>query len=203
VFLIHFFTGSIIGIISGIVLSLVGIVVILAVVVGALAATGGPEPCTPGGGPIELSDANAEAAQLKWDGFEDALDAGVPGSVSFNESELSSRANTYIDEHNAPFDDVLVCVHDGFGEASGTLSLLWFDAKIKVRGNVDLSGDHPNAEIDELEIGNVPDWLGGGIERALNRALDDVFDEIDLEHDYTSTLTPGTATLDGRPAPQP
>jgi len=198
-FIIRFFTGSIIGMISGVLLSIVGLLVIFAIVVGALAATGGPSPCTPGGGPIEVDQANSDAAQEKWDALEEDLDAGTPSSVSFNESELSSRANTYVEEHDAPFDDLLVCVYDGVGEASGTLSILGFDAKFKVRGNVDLSGDHPGAEVDELEIGNVPGWLTGGVERVVNRALDDVMDDVDLDHQYTSTLSEGTATVDGQP----
>lgn len=87
------FTGSIIGMISGIALLVVGVAVAFVVVVRALAVSGSPGDCTPGGGPIVVDAANSAAFKQKWKGFNEALDAGSPSAVTLTESEIS-RART-------------------------------------------------------------------------------------------------------------
>jgi hypothetical protein len=184
----------------GIVLALFLLFGALVVVVGVLAVTGDPGECTPGGtAPISNDAQHSASFQQKLDALNATLDGGAPGSTTFDESELTSRANTYADEHDIPFDNINVCVHDGDGEGSAAFSFLGMDVKIKVRGTVDLSGDHPDAHVDDMEIGNVPDFLTGPIESAANSAIDDAFNDVNLEHSYTPVLTPGQAQLDGTP----
>ncbi|MEX2247875.1 MAG: hypothetical protein WEC75_14465 [Dehalococcoidia bacterium] len=199
-FFIRFFTGSIIGIISGLLFSVLMLFIFLAIVVVVLASTGGPGDCDPGGGPITVSTANSDTFKQKWDGFDAILDGGSPSSVTFNESELSSRAVNYLEEEeDTPFKDVRVCVHDGFGEATGRLDLLGIDVKIKLKGTVDLTGEHPDADIDKIEVGNVPGFMTGSIETLVNRAIDAVESDIDLDHPYTPELTEGSAVIAGQP----
>src|SRR3990172_6335942 len=80
--------GIVISAFSGV----IGLVVVLVVVVGVLAFTGGPAPCTPGGGAITVS-----------------------------ESAVTSRANRYIDDRGGDVSDVRVCIHDGYGEVTGSV----------------------------------------------------------------------------------
>lgn len=196
--IIRFLTGSVVGMMTGVVLILAVIMVGLSAALLALATTGGAGACAPGGGPITISAANSGAFQQKWDAFEDTLNGGSPATVSLNESEISSRAQTYFDQHDASIDDVRACVHDGFGEGTGKVSLLGFDVRFSVRGTLDLSGAHPEAKIDDIEVGNVPVFVTGAIEGVVTGVIDDQLDDIDLDHEYTPTLREGVADVAGR-----
>jgi len=188
---------------AGRIILLVGGVIVLGVAfsgtIFGLAITGGPGDCRPGGGPIVVSDALSDAFQQKWDEFDATLDAGSPASVTFNESEITSRAVTWIEEEEGPdFEDVRVCVHDGYGEATGKLDGPGFvNVRFKLTGTVTLTGSHPVAEITDVDIGNIPDPLLAPFE---NLADEDALEQIDLDgHSYTVILTEGTVTIEGRP----
>ena len=138
-FLFGTWIGRIVLFIGGLVTATVA----LGGVLGGLAITGGPDDCTPGGGPIEVSDAMSERFQGKWDQFDESLDGGTPASVTFSESEITSRAVNWIENEGGPdFDDARICLHDGFGEATGSLQG-WgpFDVKFMIRGTVELRGE--------------------------------------------------------------
>ena len=176
-----------------------GLLMLLLIIVGCtvvLAFTGGPEPCTPGDGPITIAAANADAFDGKWDSFNATLDGGSAATVNFNESEISSFVEREVGD---PFSSPRVCIHDGFGEGTATFSVLGFDAKIKVKGNMDLLGAHPVAKIDNIEVGNVPDFLVDVVKGLVESAIDDETAKVDLDHPLTPTLTEGDAKLDGTP----
>ena len=198
-FLIRIFTGSVVGIIFGLISGLLLLVIILAAVIVALSATGGPSECTPGGGPIAISGANSTGFQSKWDAFQATLDGGTASSVNFSESEISSRAQSYVDEQDAPFSDVRACVQDGYGEGTARFSVLGIDVKLKVRGTLDLSGSSPEAQIDDIEIGNVPGFLTAPVEALVDRAIEDALSDLEIDHDYTLTLKKGEASVAGTP----
>ncbi len=189
----------------GIALKAILVIVIAAVIfVGAnviLALSGGPGPCTPSGGPITINAANAAMFQEKWDAFDVILGGGSPSSLTFNESEISSRADQYISEEtDVDFEDVRVCIHDGFGEVTAKLEvILGLNTEVKIEGTLDLSGDHPVAQDLEIEIGNVPGFITNAIEGFVEDAVDEALEDIDLSHTYTPTLTEGTAQIDGVP----
>lgn len=198
-FIFSFFTGSIIRMIFGLFTGIILLAVVFVVVVGALAATGGPGACSPGGGPVTVDTANSDAFQTKWDAFNDVLKAGSPSSVTLSESELSSRAKTYLDKHDVGFHDPRVCLHNGYGEASSTFSLLGVDVKLKIKGTLDLAGAHPKGHIDSMQIGNVPGFLTSPAEKVVNRALDSALNDLKLDHRYAPVLTDGKATVGGTP----
>ncbi|TET98470.1 MAG: hypothetical protein E3J29_03645, partial [Dehalococcoidia bacterium] len=181
---LSFFSSSPLGIAVGAILTVVAAAVIFAGVNVILAFSGGPGDCTPGGGTITVNDANAQAFQDKWDAFDIQLDGGAPSAVTLNESEVSSRANQYLrDETDVDFEDIRVCIHDGFGEATGSLeAFLGLDTKIKIKGNVDLTGENPEARDLEIEIGNVPGFITGAIEGLVEDAVDEALEDIDLKH---------------------
>ncbi len=184
----------------GVALTAIIVIVIAAVIfVGAnviLALSGGPGPCTPGGGPITVNAANAQSFGDKWMTLSDTLDTGSPASANFNESEVSSFVDR---EVGSPFSDPRICIHDSFGEGTATLDILGLSVKIKVTGNVDLSGEHPVAEIDDIEVGNVPGFITDFIEDFITDFITDETNKVDLDHTYTPALTEGEAQIDGVP----
>ncbi len=203
-FLIDWFTASPLRGVIVIISSLVGAVVIFGLVMSVLAFSGGPGQCTPGGGIIIVNDANADSFDQKWDAMDAVLDSGSPSSITLNESEISSRADRYFtEEASLDLTDVRVCIHDGYGEATGKLDygILGLDVEIKLKGTMDLTGDAPKTDIDDIDFGSVPGFLIDvsdaifGVESDINGALDD----ITLKHTYTPTLTEGQVRIDGTP----
>jgi hypothetical protein len=200
--ILGFFVASWIGRIIGLVLLLVILVVAFFGVVGILAATGGPSACTPGGSAeIVVSDANAASFQQKWDAFADQLNAGQPATVTFNESEVTSRANQWARDETIDFDDdIRICIYDGSGEATATFGGGWVDTKVSVAGTVTFEGATLQAQVDDIEIGNLPGFMVGPLEGTVEDAIQSALDDIELdEHTYTVTLTPGQATVNGTP----
>ncbi len=191
---------------AGRVILVIGSIIILAValggVLGGLAITGGPADCQPGGGPIVVSDALSDAFQQKWDEFDATLDAGSPASVTFSESEVTSRAVAWINNEDGPdFDDARICIHDGYGEATGTLEGPgFFDVKFKLRGTVELIGSRLLTDIEDVDLGNVPDPLTSWFEGQADDPIEEGLDNLGLEpHTYTVILTEGSVTVEGRP----
>ena len=182
--------------------SIITLTVVLGGVLGVLAISGGPDDCTPAGGPIVVSDALSDTFQQKWDDFDATLDAGSPASVTFNESEVTSRAVNWINNEGGPdFDDAQVCIHDGYGEATGTLRS-WgiFDVKFKLRGTVELRGNRLLIDIEDIDIGSVPDPLHLWLEGQLEDPIEEGLDNLGLEpHAYTVILTEGSVTVEGQP----
>jgi hypothetical protein len=191
--------GSPLGIIIGVLTTLLMIVAVVVVVTGVLAFTGGPDPCTPGGGPIEVSDAQAASFDQKWDSLNAALDGGTAGSMSLTESEVTSRADRFIDEQGGDISDIRVCIHNGFGEVTGKVDVSVAEAKFKASGTVDLSGDHPVAEFDDVEVGNVPGVILDPFESTVEDAIQELLDDINLDHTYTVELQEGQAVIQGTP----
>jgi len=176
-----------------------GLLLLLLIIISCtivLAFTGGPAPCTPGNGPIDISAANAGGFDTKWDGFNATLDGGSAATTSFTESEVSSFVDR---EVGSPFSGPRVCIHNGYGEGTASFEVLGFDAKIKVKGNMDLTGAHPVAKIDNIEVGNVPDFLVDIVKGQIENAIDDETGKVDLNHPMAPTLTEGDAKLDGTP----
>jgi hypothetical protein len=188
------------GIIFGIITTVLIIFVVLVVVTGLLAFSGGPDPCTPGGSaPIVNDAANAAAFDAKWDQMDAQLDSGTPASITLTESEVTSRANTFIEEEGGDIADVQVCIYSGSGAATGQVDLPVGDAKFKVTGTVDLTGEHPVAEFDDVEVGNVPGVVLDPFESTVEDAIQELLDDINLDHTYTVELKPGEAVISGTP----
>jgi len=188
----------------GIVFSILGVIVLIVVafvvITGILAFSGGPGPCTPGGSaPIENNAANAAAFDAKWDEMDARLDAGTPASITLTESEVTSRANTFIDEEGGDIADVQVCIYSGSGAATGQVDVSVGDAKFKVTGTVNLTGEHPVAEFDDIELGSIPGVVMDPFESAVEDAIQELLDDIGLTHVYTVELQPGQAVISGTP----
>ena len=174
------------------------------IVLMVFAVIGGPGACDPGGGLIVISEQNADTFQAKWDAFEATLDAGSPATVTFTESEVSSRT---IRAAEGPVDDqdwvqgFRVCLHDGYGEISGTVNLPVFtDVKFKLSGTARIE-DTLQIDVDDVQVGSLPGFLDNWIGSWPDDTAD-VLDEDDFEHNYVLTLREGEAQIDGAPAGQ-
>ena len=197
--LISLFTKSPLGMILGIISSLVVLLVLLVLVTGVLAYTGGPGACTPGGATIEISDAQAASFDQKWDQLDAALAGCTPTSTSLSESEVSSRADQYIKDHGGDISDIRVCIHDGKGEVTGKVDAFFGKIKFKASGTVDLTGDQPKAEFDEISVGDVPSAVLGLFEGIVEGAIEELLDDLNLSHTYAPVLSEGGAEIQGTP----
>ncbi|RLC59418.1 MAG: hypothetical protein DRI30_00570 [Chloroflexi bacterium] len=183
--------------------SLVGVVVIFSMVMSVLAFSDGPGQCTPGGGQITINPANAAIFDQKWDAMDATLASGSPASITLNESELSSRADQFF-THESALDlrDVRVCIHDGYAEATGSLdAILGLQVEVKLKGSVDLAGDAPKTDIDDIDFGQVPGWLIDVTDAifGVESDIDQAFEDVELKHTYTVTMTEGQVQIDGTP----
>jgi hypothetical protein len=187
--------GIIISVFSG----FIGLVLIAGVGVAELALTGGPGQCAPGGAAIEVSDAQARSFDVKWDELDAELAGGGSSAITLTESEISSRANKYIDDNGGDVNDLQVCTHDGYGEVTGSVDVAVGSGKFKAKGSVALNGGRPVVDFQDIELGNVPSFALGPLEGAVEDALQELLDDISLEHTYSPTLQEGSATIEVAP----
>ncbi len=195
---LKFFTtplGIVVGLFSGLIL----LALVLVVAVGALAFTGGPGPCTPGSGAIEISDANSQSFDTKWKTLDDALAGGTASPITLSESELSSRANKFVNAKSADVSDLRVCIHNGYGEVTGSVDVFLGSSSFKVKGTVALSSGHPVVDFQDIEVGNVPGFVLGPLKSAVEDAIQHQLDDLKLKHTYSPTLTDGQAQIAGTP----
>ena len=167
-----------------------------------LAVSGSPGSCENEERPILDTAERAIVFQLKWDRFNDTLDAGQESAVVLSESEVTSRARLWVDEQDVPVSDLLICFSVEGGAASGQVDVPFFpgDVDVLIRGTVDLRGEHPDIEIDELEVGNLPGPLTGLVEGFIEALINDQEEELELpEHDYGITFGEGDITIGGQP----
>ena len=181
-----FLFGTLVGKIVSFALAIIVLAIVSVVTIFVLAAFGGPEPCTPGGGTITISASNANLFNDKWDSFDAILDGGSISLVTFNESEISSRANEFAEEKGGNVRDIRVCIHDGFGEVTGTLDAFGgIDADFRASGSARLSGLHPEVDFIDIEIGNIPGFLVDPFKSLFEDAIEELLENINLKHLYT------------------
>jgi hypothetical protein len=149
-----------------------------------------------------ISSAQAAAFDEKWDTFQGAIDAVNAGGsadpsqfVVFTESEISSRANTWVDERNIPMDDIRVCLDEGYGVGTGTVSILGFDTKVRVKGSVQLNENSAQPRIDEMQVGSVPGWMSGPLRRLVNRQLDRTAIDVVNAQQYRVLIAQGSGAV--------
>jgi hypothetical protein len=179
---------------------IVGVVTLVVVLAVLAAFAGSPGECDSADREVVVSSALAEALQDKLDTFDEQLDAGQAASFTFDESEATSRGIEFLEENNAPIDDLKVCFNSDGPSASGKVSAVaGLDLDVKASGNVDLSGEHPRVDDLDIDVGRVPGFVTGGLEGLIKDVINDQLDHIDVEHRLTITFGEGTATLSGQP----
>jgi len=177
-----------------------GLVAILAVVVLAAAFAGSPGECDSGDRQVESSTALADQLQGKLDQLDAQLDGGQAASITFDESEATSRGRQFLDDENAPIADLKICFSSDGPSASGNLdAVLGLDVTAKVSGDILLDGEHPRVDNLDIDVGAVPGFAAGGFEGAVEGVINDQLEHISIEHQLTITFGEGTATLSGQP----
>ena len=179
---------------------IVGIVTLVVVLAVLAAFVGSPGECDSGDREVVVSSALAQSLQDKLDTFDEQLDAGQAASFTFDESEATSRGIEFLEEHDAPIDDLKVCFNPDGPSASGKVSAVaGLDLDVKASGKVNLSGEHPRVDDLSIDVGKVPGFVTGGLEGLIKDVINDQLDHIDIEHQLTITFSEGTATLSGQP----
>ena len=177
-----------------------GLVAVLAVVVLAAAFAGSPGECDSGDRQVESSTALADQLQGKLDQLNAQLDAGQAASITFDESEATSRGRRFLDDENAPIADLKICFSADGPSASGNLdAVLGLDVTAKVSGDMLLDGEHPRVDNLDIDVGAVPGFAAGGFEGAVEDVINDQLEHINLDHQLTITFGEGTATISGQP----
>ncbi len=185
--------------------ALLGILVlatpIAAVVFFFLAITGSPGTCDMEGRTITTSLQFAAAYEEKWDGLEAALDAGQAAAATFSESEVTSRANVWLQERDAPIDEIMICFGDGTAATSAKIDIPFVpgDVDVLARGSLILTGTAADAEITDLEVGGLPGPLADLVEDFINNIIEDQTEDLGLDHSFTLTFTEGAVTISGVP----
>lgn len=166
-----------------------------------LAIVGSPGSCQSEGRPVAFTLEAAASFQTKWDQLNATLDAGQVSTVVFNESEATSRARLWVDDHDVAVSDLFICFSAEGGSASGKVDVPFFpgDADVLIRGTMDLTGEHPEADIEEIEVGGLPGPVSNLVEGFINGLIEDQTDEIELDHDYGLTFGEGELTISGQP----
>jgi hypothetical protein len=211
--------------ITGVIVTLIGLGVLVAIVgavtMVALATTGDVgqangcrSDVANASGNHEVRGVNADATladawQAKWSDFDAKLDAGQSASVSFTESESTSRSVRQLDAKEAPLRNLIICFHDGEAEASANVDLPvlaelpgvggMFDTNVLARGTIDFSGAKPKIVIREIKAGKLPadaaERLKGQIEDVVNERIND----LNLQHKHTPVFSEGSITINGTP----
>lgn len=174
---------------------------LVAVALFLMAILGNPGSCEDEERPISDTLESAVAFQLKWDRLNDTLDAGQVSTFVFSESEVTSRARLWVDERDVPVSDLFVCFSTEGGAASGQVDVPFIpgDVDVLIRGTVNLRGERPEVEIDEIEVGSLPGPLANLVKGFIDALIDDQEEELGLDHDYGVAFGEGEVTIGGQP----
>lgn len=200
-FLLVFATGSLTFVAAGL------------LIFALLAGSGGPDDpagvCrnsqldlesleSPGLRDVVTDPALAQTWQGRWDAFQAQLDAGEGVSITFEESEMTSRATQWLGTEDIPLKRVTICFYEGEAEARATadvpvvsdIPLLGgvFEMEVSARGRIDLSGGHPRIDITKLDAGALPGVATSLVEDDIESLVNDQLAEMTLGRIYDVTF---------------
>ncbi len=162
-----------------------------------LVVTGSPGTCTD----REIAPISAAVAtQLdqRWDQFSaQILAAG--SSIDISESEATSRARQYVNDENAPIDNLRVYFCDeGRGQLAGEVEAIGVNVDFVVTGRLDTSGAQPMLQLDSVDVGNLPGFVADAV---LNLLLDDDARTLELDENLIgSEIGDGLISISGGPS---
>ena len=172
-----------------------------AVTLFLMATIGSPGTCEDENRPISDTEELAILFQQKWDQLDATLDSGQASGLELTDSEVTSRARTWLEEHDAPVSDLRVCFTLEGGAASGKVDVPFFpsDVDVLIRGTMRMTGEQPEITIDELKVGSLPGPITNLVENFINDLIDDQTKRLDLVHDYGLAFDEGLTTVSGTP----
>ena len=159
---------------------------------------------------VEISDALAAEFEQAWKDANAGVSGGQPEvSFSLTEAQVSSRANSFLEDGDAPIKDVTVCFHNGSAEARGKvetpalagLPLVGsvFEPDVKAAGTVDFKGERPSLQITELDAGALPGFIEDAIKDRAEDEVNELLDDLQLNFGYSLTFTEGQVQITVRP----
>ena len=176
------------------------VVPLLLLSLGALLVVAGSPGKCGGGRDLRVDPALAQSYEDRWVALNAQLMTGRPASFTVTDSEATSQSRLFLAEADAPIADVRVCFVTGAADANGTISPpIGPDIAVRVKGSVDLSGQHPRARIDSIRIGGLPGFVARPFLGPIERLIDDQADQIELDHRISVQLTDGQAVISGQP----
>jgi hypothetical protein len=147
---------------------------------GGLAAflvfNGTPQPCVDRSAQPAPSDASDLLAD--WLNAIEAVSNGDSAKLTINEEQASIIGQGYLDSRDVPVDDLRVYFcPDGTAEATGRVStgFLGLGSNILVKGTLETDGPTNRLDIDEVHVGQFPDFLA-------SRVYDLLVDENDIRN---------------------
>jgi hypothetical protein len=143
---------------------------ITAVAFGAFLMTNGtPAPCVDRG--VDPAAPADDQLQANWLDVVDRVDNGETVQLSVTEDEATTIGQGYLDARNVPVKQLRVYFcRDGTAEATGQVGALGLNSNVLLKGRLDVRGDQPVIEIDEVHAGDFPSFLA-------KRAVDMLVDE--------------------------
>ena len=164
----------------------------------------GPAPPVPGAAAAALpvfSEAAAASYQTAWDGFQATLDSGQTATVTFNETEVSSRAQQWLDERDSRITELRICFTEGGAGASAKLDVPFMpgDIDVLVHGTLILTGDQVEVDIDEVEVGGLPGPMNDPMQSFVDDVIADETIDLELERDYQLAFSEGSVTVSEQP----
>ncbi len=160
---------------------------------------GSPGQCG-GGRSLQVNPALAQSYDQRWLALNAQLTSGQSASFAVTDSEATSRTREFLAQTDAPVSDVRVCFEPGRGNVSGKVSTPFGpDVDVRVKGSVDLSGRHPTAKLDSIEVGALPSFVMRPFRGLVTRIIDKQTDQIELDHRISVQLTGGQAVISGQP----
>ncbi len=172
---------------------------VIIVVSSLLVFSGSPGTCG-GGRQINADPQLAFAYDQRWIAFNAQLINGLPATLNVTEDEATSRADLFLAQSNAPIDDLRVCMVDGGGDINGKIDTpLGPDIEVRVKGSADLSGRHPDANIDSIRIGSMPAVVTRPFHGLVSRIIDNEMERIELDHRLDVNIRERETTITGTP----
>jgi hypothetical protein len=160
---------------------------------------GSPAQCG-GGRDVQVSPALSQSYEQRWLAFNATLTRGQPATLAVSDSEATSRTRDFLAASEAPVKDLRICFVDNAADVNGTITTPFGpDVTVRVKGNADLSGAHPRARIDSIQIGGLPSFVARPFRGLITRIIDDQTDQIALDHRLSVDLTEGQAQITGQP----
>ena len=166
-----------------------------------LAITGSPGSCEEEGRPIAPEPSLAASFQQDLDQLKATLEAGRVATVVLDDREVTARARLWSEEHDLPISDIVVCFSAEGAAASGKIDIpfLPVDVDVLIRGTVDLTGEHAEIVIEEIEVGGLPGPVAERVKAVVDNLIEDQMEELELGHFYGVAFEEGEMTISGQP----
>lgn len=173
--------------------------IVLVAIALLLAFKDSPGECG-AGRQVITNSALSQSYEQRWLQFQAQLTSGRPASLTVTDSEATSRTQDFLTTNDAPVHNVRLCFVPGGADVNGTISAPFGpDIDVRLKGNADLGGRHPRANIDSIKIGGLPSFVTRPFTGLVTRIVDDQANRVELDHRLSVQTAEGNAEISGQP----